>query len=125
MMTLRRFLLPLALAALAGCSNGPGEPVTTVDGNWSGIQNGYSLSFNLTQADTLAAGGVVVATTGIVLQGTATGTFKYPTLHLTLTFPQVSDIVTYDGTMSSSEAKIFGRLNGAGANNVEVDVVKK
>lgn len=124
-MTLRRFVLPIAFAALAGCNSSPGEPVTTVDGNWSGIQNGYSLSFTLAQADTLTSGGVVVATTGIVLQGTASGTFKYPTLHLTLVFPQVADVVTYDGTMSSSEAKIFGKLNGAGANNVEVDLVKK
>jgi hypothetical protein len=123
-MKLNRLLLPLALAALAGCHDSPGEPVTTVDGQWSGVQNGYSLSFNLTQADTLTSGGVVIASTGGSFGGTASGTFKYPALHLTITIPGF-DNATYDGTMSSTEAKIFGKLNGSGLNNVEVDVVKK
>ena len=123
-MKLNRLFLPLALAALVGCHDSPGEPVTTVDGQWSGVQNGYSLSFNLTQADTLASGGVVVSSTGGSFAGTASGTFKYPALHLTISIPGFID-ATYDGTMSSSEAKIFGRLNGSGIDNKEVDVVKK
>ena len=43
---------------------------------------------------------------------------------MTLIFPGF-DAVKYDGTMSQAEAKIFGRLNGSGIVNVEVDVNKK
>src|SRR5579884_1278024 len=106
-MKLNRVLVPLAVVALFGCHDSPGEPVTTVDGQWSGVQNGYSLSFNLAQSDTLASGGVVIASTGGSFAGTASGTFKYPTLHLTIVIGGFEN-ATYDGTMSSSEAKIFG-----------------
>jgi hypothetical protein len=30
--------------------------------------------------------------------------------------------VSYKGAMSSSQAKIFGQLNGSGFNNLELDV---
>ena len=122
-MMLRRFLLPIVLAALVGCNSSPGEPVTTVDGQWSGVQNGYSLSFNLTQADTLVSGTVEVAGAGGAFAGTTSGTFKYPALTRTISIPGFVNS-SYNGTMSSSEAKIFGTFNG-GVSPVEIDVVKK
>lgn len=121
---MRRLLTFAAFVALAACGDSPLAPVQTVDGSWSGLQNGYSLSLSMTQSDTLVSGSVLIASVVGTTQGTISGTFVYPAIHLTLSFPGF-DAVKYDGTMSQSEAKIFGRLNGSGINNTEVDVLKK
>ncbi|HEX4683011.1 MAG TPA: hypothetical protein VH277_09895 [Gemmatimonadaceae bacterium] len=124
---MRRLLFALSAAALvagAACGDTILAPVQTVDGQWSGVQNGYSLSFNLTQADTLVSGGVNIASVGGSFAGSASGTFKYPILHLKISVPNFND-ADYDGTMSQSQAKIVGQLNGSGLTNVEVDVIKK
>ena len=121
---MRRLLTFAAFVALAACGDSPLAPVQTVNGSWSGLDNGYSLSLLMAQTDTLVSGTVLIASVVGTTQGTISGTFVYPTLHLTLAFPGF-DAVKYDGTMSQAEAKIFGHLNGSGINNAEVDVVKK
>jgi len=78
----------------------------------------------MAQTDTIVNGTALIANVGGANEGTLSGTFVYPAVHLTLVFPGF-DPVKYDGTMSQSEAKIFGRLNGSGIENVEVDVHKK
>ncbi|HXT18461.1 MAG TPA: hypothetical protein VN706_22730 [Gemmatimonadaceae bacterium] len=121
---MRRILWAAGAVALLSCTDNTLGPVQTVDGQWSGVQNGYSFSFNVVQADTLVSGAGVLASVGGSFQGNVSGTFKYPTLHLLVQVAGFED-ANYDGTMSSSEAKIFGKLSGSGLNNVEVDVRKK
>lgn len=120
-----RRLLVFALILAAGCGESTLGPVQTVDGRWAGLQNGFSLSFSLAQADSVVTGTTLVASVSGTSDGTVVGTFVYPRLHLELVLTGINDVVTYDGTMSQSEAKIFGKLNGAGVTNVEVDVRKK
>jgi hypothetical protein len=121
---MRKRLLFAGLVAIAACSDSPLAPVQTVDGSWSGLDNGYSLSLVMVQSDSLVTGNALIANVAGANQGTLAGTFVYPTLHLTLSFPGF-DAVKYDGTMSQAEAKIFGTLNGSGIINIEVDVRKK
>jgi hypothetical protein len=120
-----RKLLPFVfLAVFAACSDQPLAPVQTVDGSWAAEENGYSLSLVMVQSDSLVSGSALIANVAGANQGTLAGTFVYPTLHLTLTFPGFAP-VNYDGTMSQASAKIFGYLNGSGINNVEIDVKKQ
>ena len=121
---MRKLLIFAAVIAAVACGDSPLAPVQTVDGSWSGLDNGFSLSLVMTQADTFVTGSALIANVAGANQGTIVGTFVYPNVHLTLSFPGF-DAVKYDGTMSAAEAKIFGRLNGSGINNVEVDVRKK
>lgn len=118
-----RKLLTLAaiVAVIASCTDTPLAPVQTVDGSWSGLQNGYSLSLVMAQTDSSVTGTALIANVGGGSQGLIGGTFTYPNLHLTISVPGL-DPIKYDGTMSQAEAKIFGTLNGAGIVNVEVDV---
>jgi len=121
---MRKLFTLVAAIAIVACGDSPLAPVQTVDGSWSGLANGYSLSLVMAQSDTIVSGSALIANVAGANQGTLAGTFVYPTLHLTLSFPGF-DAVKYDGTMSQAEAKIFGSLNGSGINNVEVDVRKK
>jgi hypothetical protein len=121
---MRRLLLFVAAAVVGACGDSPLAPVQTVDGSWSGLQNGYSLSLVMVQSDSVVSGSALIANVAGANQGTLAGTFVYPTLHLTLSFPGFDD-VKYDGTMSQAEAKILGHMNGSGLTNVEMDVKKK
>jgi len=121
---MRKLLFFAALVAVAACGDSPLAPVQTVDGSWSGLANGYSLSLVMAQSDSIVTGSALIANVAGANQGSIVGTFVYPTVHLTLSFPGF-DAVKYDGTMSQAEAKIFGKLNGSGIVNVEVDVSKK
>jgi len=121
---MRKLLIFAAVIAAVACGDSPLAPVQTVDGSWAGLDNGYSLSLVMVQSDTFVSGSALIANVAGANQGSLTGTFVYPNLHLTLSFPGF-DAVKYDGTMSQAEAKIFGRLNGSGILNVEVDVKKK
>ena len=122
---MRRFLtLTMVLFAL-GCGDNTLGPVMVVDGSWAGVQNGYSLSLALTQSTTGdVTGTAFIASTAIATNATVTGTFVYPTLHVVISADNFIP-VDYVGTMSATEAKIFGKLNGSGFSNVEVDVKKK
>lgn len=122
---MRRFFALAVLALALGCGDKTLEPVMTVDGSWSGVQNGYSLSFSLTQSATGdVTGSAFIASTAIATNATVTGTFAYPNLHLIITAETFVPF-DYTGTMSETEAKIFGKLNGSGFSNVELDVKKK
>ena len=121
---MRRFFV-LALVLAAACGDSTLAPVQTVDGEWTGLQSGYSLSLNLVQSGTSVTGSTLIAGVGGSADGSVVGTFVYPTLHLVITLTGFSDNVAYDGTMSQTEAKIFGKLNGSGLTNVEIDVRKK
>ena len=121
---MRRLLAVVAIAAALGCGSDILGPVQTVDGQWLGVQNGYSVSFNLAQNDTIVTGVAEIVGIGGSGSGTASGTFVYPTLTITITIPGALD-VNYKGAMSTTQAKIFGKLNGSGFNNLEVYVKKK
>jgi hypothetical protein len=122
---MRKLLTLASFVFVAACGDSPLAPVQTVDGSWAGLANGYSLSLAMVQSESAVGGSVLIATVSGTAQGIISGTFVYPDVHLTLTFPDIAETVKYDGTMSQAEAKIFGRLNGSGIMNVEVDVKKK
>ena len=123
--TMRRFLAALVLIAAASCTDSSLGPVQTVDGVWSGVDNGYSLSMNMQQdASGAVVGEVSLANLTGFFEGTISGTFVHPNLHVKFNFPGIQEI-DYVGTMSTTEAKIFGKMNGAGINNTEVDVRKR
>lgn len=119
-----RRLLIVALLAAAACGKDLLEPVTVVDGRWTGIQNGYSMSLSMSQAGTSVTGIVSLGGLGGSLDGTVTGTFTFPNVALTLSFDGLQD-ATYTGTMSQSSAKIDGSLNGSGLTNVQISVTKQ
>lgn len=123
---MRRLLLLTAALALIACNSDSSlAPVMTVDGQWTGTQNGFALSLNMTQVDSTVSGSVAVAGLGgNQFSGTVSGTFIYPTLHLDIAIAGFED-ASYDGTMSSSKAVISGELSGSGLANVEVDVQKQ
>ncbi|HEY9225574.1 MAG TPA: hypothetical protein VIP11_02930 [Gemmatimonadaceae bacterium] len=120
---MRRFFAFGLLALALGCSDTLG-PVQTVDGEWDGIQNGYSMALALTQTGTDVVGTAQIGNVGGFGAGNVVGTFKYPTVDLTIVVEGL-DPITYKGTMSSSEAVINARLNGAGIKNVEINVKKR
>jgi len=122
---MRRLLAVLALIATTSCTDSTLGPVQTIDGNWSGVDNGYSLSLSLSQdASGAVTGAVSLANLTGVFEGTVSGTFVRPDVHLKFNIPGVEEIA-YDGTMSTTEAKIFATMNGAGIKNAEVDVRKR
>ena len=123
-MRMRRFLF-IALFLTVACRDSTLGPVQTVDGQWSALQSGYSVSFTLAQSGTAVSGTTLIAGVSGATDGTVSGTFVYPALHLDLTLNGIVGGVTYDGTMSQTEAKIFGKLNGSGVSNIEIDVRKK
>src|SRR5689334_7708922 len=117
---MRRFLALAAVTFALGCGENTLGPVMTVDGSWSGVQNGYSLSLSLTQSATGdVTGTAFIASTAIATSATVTGTFAYPNLHVIISADTFAP-ADYVGTMSQTEAKIFGKLNGSGFSNVEV-----
>jgi hypothetical protein len=122
-----RRLLSIALVApgVLGCGSDSLGPVMTVDGEWTGLQNGYSLSLNLTQTAAGDVGGTALLA-GIAgfTDATATGTFTYPSLVLTITATNFDPIV-YTGTMSQTSAKIDGKLNGSGFTNLVLNIAKR
>jgi hypothetical protein len=122
---MRRFFALATVFFALGCGDNTLGPVMTVDGSWAGVQNGYSLSLAMTQSSTGdITGTAFIASTAVATDATITGTFVYPTLHVTISATNFLP-VDYVGTMSQTEAKIFGKLNGSGFANVEVDVKKK
>ena len=122
-----RRLLSLALIAFTlGCGESTLAPVQTIDGHWTGIENGFSMSLLLTQTDTNVTGIVSLGGSGGFADGTVAGTFKYPAVNLTLNFSQLQQgEVKYVGTMSATEAAISARLTGSGINNLQLGVKKK
>lgn len=121
---MRRLFLFAAVAAVLGCgSDSIIGPVQTVDGQWTGTQSGYNMSLNMTQTDTVVTGSVAIIGVGGALEGSVTGSFKYPNLSLTIVVDQFEP-VTYTGTMSQTQAKIVGRLDGSGFNATEIDVAR-
>lgn len=123
---MRRRLLAVALAVFSlGCGSDLLGPVMTVDGEWFGVQNGYSLSLNLTQTSAgEVTGSALVAGNSGITDATVSGTFAYPNLTLTITTLSFEP-VTYSGTMSQEAAKITGKLNGSGFTNLQIDITKR
>lgn len=119
----RRFLALALFASVLGCSDTLG-PVQTIDGRWDGIQNGYSMSLVVAQAGEVVTGYADIANIGGFVEGDVSGTFKYPNIELTIQVPNF-DPITYKGTMSTTQAVINARLNGAGFVNVEVTLEKR
>ena len=115
----RRLLCVLVAAAIYS------SPVMTVDGQWTGIQNGYSMSLSMAQTGSDVTGTGAIGGIAGSAEGTLTGTFTYPNLKVTITIPGFDDPVVYTGTMSQAAAKINGKLNGSGFTDVEVDVQKR
>ena len=121
----RLFAIALVALGVLGCGSDSLAPVMTVDGQWNGLQNGYSLSLNLTQtASGDVSGTALIAGVSGFTDATTTGTFNYPTLFLTITATNF-DPVIYTGTMSQTSAKIEGKLNGSGFTNLVLNVSKQ
>src|SRR3569833_3097579 len=111
---MRRFFAFATLIFALGCGDKTLGPVLTVDGSWAGVQNGYSLSLSLAQtAAGEVSGTAFIASTAVATNATVAGTFVYPNLEVVITATGF-DPVKYIGTMSATEAKIFGKLNGSG-----------
>jgi hypothetical protein len=124
----RRFaiaLVAIAVMSILGCGDDTLAPVTTVDGQWFGVMNGYSLSLSLTQTASGDVSGIaLVAGVSGSTEAPVAGTFNHPNLLLTIT-PTSFEPFTYTGTMSQTVAKIDGKLNGSGFSNVVVNVSKR
>lgn len=118
---MRRLFAALAILVSFGCGSDILGPVQTVDGRWSGIQNGYSMGLSLTQSGNSVSGEADLLGVGGGASGTVSGTFVYPTVDFIISIPGFPD-VTYKGTMSTSQAKIFAKLDGSGFNQVELDI---
>ena len=117
----------VAISAISvlGCGDDSLAPVMTVDGEWSGVQNGYSVSLNLIQAaDGSVSGNALVAGVSGATQAPVSGTFTFPALALTIT-PASFEPFTYTGTMSQTSARIDGKLNGSGFSNLVVNISKR
>jgi hypothetical protein len=125
-----RRLLAIAFVAMSaisvlGCGADSLGPVTTVDGEWFGVQNGYSLSLTLTQTPAgEVTGSALVAGVSGVTEASVSGTFAFPTLVLTITPPSFEPVI-YTGTMSQASAKIDGKLNGSGFSNLVINISKR
>ena len=121
----RRIAIALIAISVLGCRSDALAPVTTVDGEWFGVQNGYSLSLTLTQAAAgEVTGSALVAGSSGVTDAVVSGTFTFPTLFLTITPPSFEPVI-YTGTMSQSSAKIDGKLNGSGFSNLVINIAKR
>jgi len=121
----RRIAIALIALSVFGCGSDSLAPVTTVDGEWFGVQNGYSLSLTLTQTPAGAVTGTaLIAGTSGVTDATVSGTFNLPTLLLTITPPNFEPVI-YSGTMSQASAKIDGKLNGSGFSNLVINLAKR
>jgi hypothetical protein len=121
----RLFAIAFMAISILGCGNDALGPVTTVDGEWFGVQNGYSLSLSLAQtAAGEVTGNALVAGTSGVTEAAVVGTFNFPTLVLTITPPNFEPVI-YTGTMSQASAKIDGKLNGSGFSNLVINISKR
>jgi|KBSMisStandDraft_5_1062788.scaffolds.fasta_scaffold319592_2 hypothetical protein len=126
---MRRFIavafVAMSAMSVLGCGADALGPVTTVDGEWAGIQNGYSLSLTLTQTPAgEVSGTALVAGTSGVTDAAVSGTFTFPNLILTITPPSFEPVI-YTGTMSQASAKIDGKLNGSGFSNLVINISKR
>jgi hypothetical protein len=95
-----------------------------IDGHWTGIQNGFSLSLSMTQTNADVTGVADIGGISGFAEGTITGTFAYPNVALKIDIPGAVPI-DYTGTMSATDATISGKLNGSGFVNLQIDVKKK
>ena len=121
----RRIAIALIAISVLGCGSDSLAPVTTVDGDWFGVQNGYSLSLALVQTTAGAvSGNALIAGTSGVTEAGVSGTFTFPTLVLTITPPNFEPVI-YTGTMSQASAKIDGKLNGSGFSNLVINISKR
>lgn len=121
---MRRLLAAASLLMCLACGSDFLAPVTAVDGSWSGIQNGYSMALAMIQSGTAVSGNASLGGVGGFADGTLVGTFIFPNLDVTISIPG-ADNFTYKGTMSQSDARITGQLNGSGFTNLEITVAKK
>jgi hypothetical protein len=122
---MRRLFAALLLVAVAGCGSETLAPVTKVDGTWNGSGGSVQLSLGLSQDDAGNVSGNVgmVGQLGLV-QGTASGTFIYPNLQLTIDIPGLEPAI-YFGEMSATSAEIDGTLDGSGFTNLAINLKKK
>ena len=121
---MRRFLSLLALSFALGCGDDTLGPVNTVDGLWTGVQNGFSLSLSMAQAGQTVSGVATIGGISGFAEGTISGVFNYPSISLVISIPG-AEPVNYTGTMSASEASIDGKLNGSGFVDRALAVKKK
>ena len=69
---MRKLIILAALVAAVACGDSPLAPVQTVDGSWSGLANGYSLSLVMVQSDSLVTGSALIANVAGANQGSIT-----------------------------------------------------
>jgi hypothetical protein len=121
----RRLFIFATVALTLGCGSDALGPVTTVDGQWYGNENGYALSVTLAQTATGdVTGSALLAGNSGSTEATVSGTFVFPTLTLTIS-PQGFVPLTYTGTMSQTAARIDGRLNGSGFTDLVISISKR
>jgi hypothetical protein len=122
---MRRLFAVTLIVALVGCGSDLLGPVQTMDGNWTGTQNGIAMGMALTQSGDSVSGTVTLAGIGGgEVQGTVGGTFDPPQVALVILVPGY-DPLAYTGTMSTTQAKVFGAISGSGYSNLEVDIHKQ
>jgi hypothetical protein len=120
-----RWLLAGALAvSLVACGESTLGPTSTLDGVWAGTTPGYQLSMTLTQTDTLVTGTALLAGVAGFAEFEVTGTLRSHTVALIAIAPGFEP-VKYDGTLSTTEAVINGRLDGSGFNKLQMNLKKR
>src|SRR5262249_1629115 len=99
-------------------------PVSTCDGDWTGLQNGYQLSFSLAQSGTAVTGTARLAGAFGFADGTVSGTCAVPVVDFIVSMDTFEPF-SYRATMSTSQATMVGKLSGSGFNSLELNVNKR
>ncbi|WP_419162514.1 hypothetical protein [Candidatus Palauibacter sp.] len=102
----------IALAALAGCGDGPAEPSSpSLSGEWVGQVaselSTVSFDFRLSEGDTgTVTGTVSLQEEGLMLSGTVSGLHAHPNVSLTLEFTIAGQgtSLTYSGQLVSEDS---------------------
>ena len=113
---MRRFLvmcgLLLAVVACGGGDKSSGPSVPTISGTWRAVDEGGSLTMELTQTGQQVSGSSVVTDGVVSVALVVSGTYLHPTASLTLA--NVNAVFNFVGTLSASQTALTGTISGGG-----------